>query len=74
MKNGIFIFTIFLLVSCDSVSIRYQEKNCMKHSWGDDVYMVERIEGLDVFMKNMSGGNDKVISKMDRGWSEVSCH
>lgn len=67
------LYILIILASCDSISIRYTEGECMKHKWWDDIYKVGKIDGLDIEMKNMSGGKDKTISKLDKGWSFVSC-
>lgn len=70
-----FTLLIFLMPSlgCDTMSKRFDIDKCMSHIWMSGTYKVTKIDGLDVYLKNVSGGNDKVISKLDRGWNDVPC-
>lgn len=64
---------VLVLVGCDTIPIRHETNMCLKHTWIIGKYKVTKIENLDVYLKNLSGGNDRVISKLDHGWKEIPC-
>lgn len=55
------------------MSKRFDIGQYMKHMWMSGTFKVIKIDGLDVHLNNVSDGDDKVISRLDRGWNDVSC-
>lgn len=62
-----------ILTGCDIVPIRYHDRMCMEHERISGKYKVTKMESMKVDLKNLSGGSDRTISKLDRGWKEIPC-
>jgi hypothetical protein len=60
-------------MACDTVPIRPNIGSCIKHWWIKGIYKIQNVEDLEVKLKNVSGGEDRTISELDRGWGEVKC-
>lgn len=73
MRIVLFIFLSWSFVGCDTAPVRPDVGGCMEHNWIKGTYKIQSVEGLDIKLKNISGGDDRVISAFDRGWSEVKC-
>jgi len=72
-KTLTLFFIALILVGCDIAPVRSDVGGCMEHNWIKGTYKIQSVEGLDIKLKNVSGGDDRVISAFDRGWSEVKC-
>lgn len=70
----IWISMLIFIASCDSIQTQFSEKLCYQLGNSGDKYLVEKREGLKIYMKNLKTGASKKISGMDRGWGEVECY
>lgn len=73
MKIVLFILVLLSFIGCETSPVRPDIGGCMEHIWIKGTYKIQIVEGLDTKLKNISGGDDRVISAFDRGWSEVKC-
>lgn len=65
---------LFLLCSCDSISVNYSLGKCMEHSWAySGIYKVMKRNKTRVTLEEVSSRKEIVITAMDKGWSEVEC-
>jgi hypothetical protein len=73
MKIVILFLGMLILLGCDSMPVSYNLDKCMTPIWMSGTFKIVKVEELSLYLKNVSGGNDKIISRLDRGWNEVSC-
>lgn len=76
IKTKVFILFLLLvpIVGCDIAPVRPDVGGCMEHTWIKGTFKIQsKEERLDIKLKNVSGGDDRVISAFDRGWTEVRC-
>jgi hypothetical protein len=73
MRATMLILFLLGLFGCDTAPVRPDVGSCIEHWWIKGNYKIQKVEGLKVKLKNVAGGEDRVISELDRGWSEVKC-
>ncbi|OFZ31146.1 MAG: hypothetical protein A2622_00670 [Bdellovibrionales bacterium RIFCSPHIGHO2_01_FULL_40_29] len=74
MRIVLLIFLSLPILGCDIAPVRSDVGGCMEHTWIKGTFKIQsKEEELDIKLKNVSGGDDRVISTFDRGWSEVKC-
>lgn len=73
MKVIAVISFFLVMVGCDTIPVRPAVDSCVEHWWIKGIYKMQSVDDLNVKLKNISGGEDRVISQFDRGWSEVVC-
>ena len=69
----LFMSFTLVLISCDTVTVPYSEGSCIEHKWYSGVFKIQKIEGINIKLKNIITGESKTISEMDQGWRKVDC-
>lgn len=73
MRVIILIIFLSALFGCDTVPLRPDVGSCIEHRWIKGTYKIQSVDGLKVQLKNVSGGEDRIISELDRGWGQARC-
>lgn len=73
MKFFFVISFIFAIIACDTMPVRPPVGSCVKHWWIKGIYKMQSVENLKIKLESVSGGEVRIISQLDRGWSEVKC-
>ncbi len=74
MKIFFLNLCIFILYSCDTISIRPTKDECISHWWNKNkIFRIENYDDKHIYLKENKGTDIKKINYFSKGWSKIKC-